>query len=313
MSTKKPAHNPYSRHIFLCCHIHCSEPSDSDATWLRLIELNKEAGLHLWDNPRRVKCTQAECLGVCGQGPIAVVYPEGVWYHGVDVEAIERIHSEHLVNGRPVEELIFDRHDPEQLKLTANTDTDDEAAEAYRIKVRKEKKKKGLVIVNTGNGKGKTTAALGILMRSRGRRLRAAVVQFLKPPKARFGEIVAGREMGIDWVGTGDGWTWTSKDMDETEALARHGWSVAQEKIAGGDYDVVLLDEFTYPLHYGWLDTGEVLEWIRQNKPEMLHLLITGRYAPQELIDFADLVTEMQPIKHPFEDQGIKAQPGIEF
>ncbi|KXJ04539.1 Cob(I)yrinic acid a,c-diamide adenosyltransferase, partial [Exaiptasia diaphana] len=256
------------------------------------------------------------------QGPIAVVYPEGIWYHGVDEQAIRRIFKEHLVEGRPVEELIFDRHNPDMLKPepdsneespSADAGEQDEEAEAYRAKVRKEKKKKGLVIVNTGNGKGKTTAALGILMRSTGRRMRTAVVQFLKPPKARFGEIVAGREMGIDWVGTGDGWTWKSKDLDESEARAQHGWELAQEKIASGDYDVVLLDEFTYPMHYGWIDTQEVLDWIREHKPPMMHLLITGRYAPAELVEFADLVTEMQPIKHPFKEQGIKAQPGIEF
>ena len=317
--SKKPAHNPYSRHIFLCRHEHCAAPEQSEATWNRLLELNKEAGQNRWQNPRRVKCTEARCLGVCGQGPIAVVYPEGIWYHGVDTDAIEAIHQKHLVGGEPVEELIFDRHDPAMLKpeptrpSAVEVEEDEEEAEAYRAKVRKDKKTKGLVIVNTGNGKGKTTAALGILMRSWGRRMRLAVVQFLKPPKARFGEIVAGKEMGIDWVGTGDGWTWRSKDMDETEARARHGWKQAQEKITSGGFDVVLLDEFTYPLHYGWLDKAEVIRWIRDHKPPKMHLIITGRYAPPELVELADLVTEMTPIKHPFKEQGIKAQKGIEF
>lgn len=325
----KPRHNPYSRQIFLCTHTHCAADTAQEATWKRLLELNKEAGLNRWENPRRVKCTQSGCLGVCSGGPVAVVYPEGIWYHAVDEAAVERIHQEHLVEGRPVEDLIFDRHDPKNLSPEVETVPDaetgdpaaasddpgmtDEEAEAYRAKVRKDKKTKGLLIVNTGNGKGKTTAALGILMRSTGRRFKTAVVQFLKPPKARFGEIVAGREMGIDWVGTGDGWTWKSKDLDESEARARHGWSVAQDKIKSGDYDVVLLDEFTYPLHYGWLDTAQVLAWIRDHKPPKMHLIITGRYAPEELIDAADLVTEMRPVKHPFAEQGIKAQPGIEF
>jgi cob(I)alamin adenosyltransferase len=107
--------------------------------------------------------------------------------------------------------------------------------------------------------------------------------------------------------------TWLSKDMDETAARALHGWKMAQEKIASGGYDLIVLDEFTYPLHFGWLDVVEVVTWLRENKPRRLHLIITGRDAPQELIEFADLVTEMKEIKHPYEEQGIPAQAGIEF
>jgi cob(I)alamin adenosyltransferase len=106
---------------------------------------------------------------------------------------------------------------------------------------------------------------------------------------------------------------WTSHDMDETEARARHGWGIAQERIRAGNYDLLILDEFTYPLHYGWLDVGEVIAWLEANKPPTLHLIITGRYAPQALIDYADLVTEMREIKHPFKEQGIRAQAGIEY
>ena len=88
---------------------------------------------------------------------------------------------------------------------------------------------------------------------------------------------------------------------------------IAQEKIVHGGYDVFVMDEFTYPIHVGWLDTTEVIAWLRQNKPHMLHLIITGRNAPPDLIDFADLVTEMHAVKHPFADQGIRAQAGIEY
>jgi cob(I)alamin adenosyltransferase len=175
------------------------------------------------------------------------------------------------------------------------------------------RKKKGLVIVNTGKGKGKTTAALGMMTRAWGRDMKIGVVQFIKHEKARFGEIKASERMGIDWVSTGDGFTWTSRDMDETEARAIHGWQLAQERIASGHYDLLILDEFTYPLHFGWLDTNEVIAWLKANKPPMLHLIITGRYAPDALIEYADLVTEMREIKHPYEAQGIKAQPGIEY
>ena len=174
-------------------------------------------------------------------------------------------------------------------------------------------RKKGLVIVNTGNGKGKTTAALGVMLRAWGRGMKVGVVQFLKHEKARFGEIKAADQMNIDWLSTGDGFTWTSRDIDETIARARYGWELAKERIATGGYDVLILDEFTYPLHFEWLDTTEVIDWLKANKPPMLHLIITGRNAPLPLIEYADLVTEMREIKHPYEEQGLRAQPGIEY
>ena len=174
-------------------------------------------------------------------------------------------------------------------------------------------KTRGLVIVNTGNGKGKTTAGLGILMRAWGWKMRVGVVQFIKTEKRRSGEARAAQRIGIEWIGTGDGWTWQSRDMQSTENRARRGWEVAQERIAGRDYDVLVLDEFTYPLHYGWLDPAVVVDWLRENKPPTLHLIITGQYAPAALIEYADLVTEMREVKHPFREQGVRAQAGIEF
>lgn len=188
-----------------------------------------------------------------------------------------------------------------------------EEAEAYRQQVRREKRRKGLVIVNTGNGKGKTTAAFGLAFRARGRGMRVGILQFIKPGTARFGEIRAARDAGIQVEGAGDGWTWKSKDLDESAALARAGWERAQTFIEGGEFDVLVLDEFTYPLHYEWLDTAEVIAWLTEHKPEDMHLVITGRYAPEALIEYADLVTEMTLVKHPFKEQGIRAQPGIEF
>ena len=115
--------------------------------------------------------------------------------------------------------------------------------------------KKGLVIVNTGNGKGKSTAAFGLLLRAWGRGLRVCVVQFIKSETGKWGEIKAAQKLGIDWFTTGDGFTWTSKDMDETVARALAGWEVAKEKITSGNYDVIVLDEFTYAMHFDWLDT----------------------------------------------------------
>lgn len=172
--------------------------------------------------------------------------------------------------------------------------------------------KKGLLIVNTGDGKGKTTAALGMILRAWGRGMKVCVIQFIKAETGKWGEIKAAKKLGIEWHTTGDGFTWLSKDMDETTARALHGWEIAKEKISSGNYDLIVLDEFSYPLINNWLDTAEVLEWLRLNRPANLHLVITGRSAPTGLIKEADLVTEMLMIKHPFE-QGIEAQPGIEF
>jgi cob(I)alamin adenosyltransferase len=189
----------------------------------------------------------------------------------------------------------------------------DMAARPRRTPARRVTPQKGLVIVNTGNGKGKTTAALGILTRAWGRDMRLGGIQFFKHENAHFGELRAMERMGIELTPMGDGFTWTSRDLDETQAKALHGWQIAKQKIASGDYDIFVLDEFTYVMHYGWLDADEVIAWLRANKPPMLHLIITGRDAPDALIDFADLVTEMREIKHPFNEQGVRAQKGIEF
>lgn len=186
-------------------------------------------------------------------------------------------------------------------------------SEAYRREVRAKKQRKGLVIVNTGDGKGKSTAAFGIAFRARGRGMPVAIIQFLKRDGANYGELRAARELGIEVEGAGDGWTWTSKDLDHSAELARAGWERAQQLIEADQHAVIVLDEFTYPMTYGWVDTEAVVDWLREHKPEMLHLVITGRDAPDALVEFADLVTEMRLVKHPFADQGIKAQPGIEF
>lgn len=172
--------------------------------------------------------------------------------------------------------------------------------------------KKGLVIVNTGNGKGKTTAALGVILRSWGRGFRICMIQFIKSTTATTGEVKAAKKLDIEWHKSGDGFTWLSKDMDGTIGLAQHGWQLAQEKISSGLYNLIVLDEFTYPLHFGWLNTNDVITWLTANKPPQMHLLITGRSAPDKLVEYADLVTEMKLVKHPY-DVGIKAQPGLEF
>jgi cob(I)alamin adenosyltransferase len=167
-------------------------------------------------------------------------------------------------------------------------------------------------MVNTGNGKGKTTAMLGTLLRAWGRQMRVCVVQFIKAETGNWGEIRAAKKLDIEWHALGDGFTWMSKDLEASADKARRAWALAQEKIVGGAYDVIALDEITYAFHYGWLDVQEVIDWLRANKPPELHVILTGRDAPPELVEYADLVTEMREIKHPFQ-KGILAQAGVEF
>ena len=170
---------------------------------------------------------------------------------------------------------------------------------------------KGLVIVNTGKGKGKTTAAMGVVVRAWGRGMKVIMLQFIKHSTANFGEQRAAQKMGIEMRAMGDGFTWRSKDLDQSAELARAHWEDCKTVIASGEYDVIVLDEFTYPMHYGWVDTEEVIETLKA-RPGMVHVIITGRNAPESLVEFADLVTEMNVVKHPYQE-GIKAQPGIEF
>lgn len=129
----------------------------------------------------------------------------------------------------------------------------------------------------------------------------------------RSGEVRAAQWIGIEWIGVGDGWTWQNRDRQSTEKRALRGWEVVQERILGREYDVLILDEFTYPLHYGWLDAEGVVGWLRENRPPDLHLVITGRQAPDELVEYADLVTEMREVKHPFREQEVRAQVGVEY
>ncbi len=175
-----------------------------------------------------------------------------------------------------------------------------------------EGEKRGLVLVHTGDGRGKSTSAYGVILRMLGRKKNVALIQFLKHESGQWGEIRAFKQLGLEPIKTGDGFTWTSKDLDETAARALHGWDIAKKIIHSHAYDLVVLDEFTYLLDFGWLNAAEVIDWLREHKPRQLNLLITGRNAPAELIEFADTVTEMRKVKHAF-DAGILARAGIEF
>jgi cob(I)alamin adenosyltransferase len=168
-----------------------------------------------------------------------------------------------------------------------------------------------LVLVNTGDGKGKTTAALGTVMRARARGWRVSVVQFMKSSDWKVGEEQSARQLGVDWWTLGDGFTWESEDLDESEAVAREAWRQAAQIISSGDYEMVLLDEVTYPMNFGWIDTAEVVRVLRE-RPETTNVILTGRDAPAELLEIADTVTEMRKVKHPF-DRGVQARRGIDY
>ena len=173
---------------------------------------------------------------------------------------------------------------------------------------------RGLLIVHTGNGKGKTTCALGLMMRAAGRGLKCCMIQFMKSRNDRYGEHEAAEKLGIEVHTMGDGFTWDTKNREQDIKTARETWDLCVQKLRSGDYDMLVFDELVYVLSYDMLPVSEVLkeiEAIRLQQPA-LHIVVTGRDAPTELIAAADLVTEMTEIKHPF-NSGIRAQQGIEF
>ena len=169
----------------------------------------------------------------------------------------------------------------------------------------------GLLMVYTGNGKGKTTAALGTLMRAYGRDMKVVMLQFIKGKGIRLGEHIAAERMGVEMIPLGDGFTWQSKELDNDQKMALEGWTVCVDKILSGDYDIVILDELTYALEYGWLSVSEVLNVLKM-RPKWMHVVVTGRDAPPKLVAAADMVTEMIEMKHHFKN-GILGQKGIEF
>ncbi len=179
---------------------------------------------------------------------------------------------------------------------------------------------KGLIIVNTGNGKGKTTAALGMVLRSLGHGYRVAIVQFIKgawepAEKVAFEQWTStanGKTPQLEFHALGEGFTWETQDRERDIEKAQAAWQKALEFIRNPDFRLVVLDEVNIALKLGYLDVREILAGLKQ-KPAESHVILTGRGAPAALTEQADLVTEMTLVKHPFREQGIKAQPGIEF
>jgi cob(I)alamin adenosyltransferase len=168
-----------------------------------------------------------------------------------------------------------------------------------------------IVLVNTGDGKGKSSAAIGVMARGWARGWRVAVVQFVKSGDWKTGEQKLADHLGIEWHALGDGFTWESDDLDESAAKARHAWEVAAAMLASGDYDLLIFDEITYTMTFGWVPTDVIVAAIADRAPKT-NVVCTGRDAPAELVAVADTVTEMTLVKHAF-DQGISARKGIEY
>jgi cob(I)alamin adenosyltransferase len=185
--------------------------------------------------------------------------------------------------------------------------------EVQQERVAKASQEKGLIIVNTGNGKGKTTAALGMVLRSLGHGYKVAIVQFIKGAWEPAERAVFGLwKEQLEFRAMGEGFTWETQDRNRDIAKAGEAWQTALTFIRNPDYKLVLLDEVNVALKLGYLQLEEVLAGLEE-KPVDTHVIVTGRGAPAALIERADLVTEMTMIKHPFREQGVKAQPGIEF
>lgn len=167
------------------------------------------------------------------------------------------------------------------------------------------------VLLNTGDGKGKSSAAFGVMARAWARGWTVVVVQFVKGGKWQVGEKKLAEHLGIEWHTLGDGFTWESTDLDETAAKNGRAWEVAKTKLASGDFDLVILDELTYVVTYGWIPIAEVVRAITSRHPRT-NVVITGRNAAPEIVEIADTVTEMRKVKHAY-DVGIGARKGIEY
>ncbi|HTW08033.1 MAG TPA: cob(I)yrinic acid a,c-diamide adenosyltransferase [Acidimicrobiales bacterium] len=168
-----------------------------------------------------------------------------------------------------------------------------------------------IVLVATGDGKGKTTAAMGTVLRALGRGWKVCVVQFVKSSKWNSGEVRVLSELGADWHVMGDGFTWDSDDLDHSADMARSAWALAGAAISSGDYRLVVLDEVTYPINWGWVPAEDVISCIA-SRPAGVNVFVTGRDAPRALVDVADTVTDMRNVKHAYE-AGIRAAKGIDF
>lgn len=168
-----------------------------------------------------------------------------------------------------------------------------------------------LLIVNTGDGKGKSTAAFGIMIRGVARGWKVGVVQFVKSGDWNVGEEKIGRQIGVDWITLGEGFSWDSANLEKDQATGATAWAQALDLLNCGMYDLLIFDELTYPMNWNWIDTKSVLDALVA-RPKHVHVVVTGRDAPQELIEIADTVSNVQNVKHAYQ-QGYKAKRGIDY
>lgn len=170
---------------------------------------------------------------------------------------------------------------------------------------------RGLLLVITGNGKGKSTSAFGMVARALGHGMKVGVVQFIKSRTDTGEEAFLGRQPGVEWNVTGDGFTWDTQNRAQDIATAERGWAIAARMLSDPSYQLVVLDELTYLLSYGYLDADVVLDALAQ-RPPMQHVVVTGRAASDALVELADTVSVIADEKHAFR-AGVKAQPGIDL
>ncbi|MEW8624501.1 MAG: cob(I)yrinic acid a,c-diamide adenosyltransferase [Candidatus Thiodiazotropha sp.] len=187
-----------------------------------------------------------------------------------------------------------------------------EPAEDRQKSMKQRQKRNGLTLIHTGDGKGKSSSAFGMVFRAAGWGMKVLVIQFIKGKWKTGEQQAASRFDNIEWHALGDGFTWDTNNPQQDRQTSREIWSFCQQKILSEAYDLVVLDEINYCCSYGWLSGEEIADFIKQSKPSWMHLVLTGRQAPDELIAVADTVTRMELVKHAFE-QGIKAEQGIEF
>ncbi len=184
--------------------------------------------------------------------------------------------------------------------------------EVFESKKAKATKEKGLIIVYTGPGKGKTTAALGMGIRILGHDMKLGIIQFIKGALDTAERNFFSNYKNCIFKSMGDGYTWNTQNQNQDIASANQAWLLAKEMITSNTFDMVILDELNIILKKQYLDESEVIDFLLK-KPNNLHIVITGRNAPSKLVKIADLVSEVKCIKHPYQEQGVKAQKGIEF
>ncbi len=172
---------------------------------------------------------------------------------------------------------------------------------------------RNLILINTGNGKGKTTAALGQLWRALGHGMKCGVIQFIKQYPQQFGEYLFATRQDVEWAAFGEGFLWEQATLSSSRERSRKGWEFAKQVILEKRYDMLLLDEFTFPVNHKWIAEEEVITWLTDHRDILPHLIITGRKASKGLIGIGDTVTEMKEVRHCFSQQGIAAQKGIEY